>query len=244
MNLVPAKLGFSVADGELVELRFENGDLVLRFVDWGEQNVEHRFVDALAFRWSARPSVPAPRDEETYEVEASPWLLDEVRKAGAEVREFAHHVLCFNADKVLEVISRRSAGTPASTAEPARTGRTKICRGDVFWIGPDEARGPAVAYSHPHVVVQDDVLNRSRISTVVVCALTSNLRRASEPGNVLLDEREGNLPERSVVVVSQISSVDKIRLGQRIGSLSHERVEQILAGLRFQQAAFFRDGLP
>lgn len=116
----------------------------------------------------------------------------------------------------------------------------RIDRGDVFWIGPDESRAPEANYSHPHVVVQDDVFNHSRIGTVVVCALTSNLHRASEPGNVLLDAGEGNLPERSVVVVSQISSLEKARLGSRIGTLSDVRVQQILAGLRFQQASFFR----
>ena len=88
-------------------------------------------------------------------------------------------------------------------------------------------------------MVQDDVFNHSRISTVVVCALTSNLHRASEPGNVLLEVGEGGLPRQSVVVVSQISSVEKSRLGERIGSLSDARVELILAGLRFQQVSFF-----
>ena len=112
-----------------------------------------------------------------------------------------------------------------------------ILRGDVFWIGPDESRGD---YSHPHVVVQDDVFNQSRITTVIVCALTSNLHRANEPGSVLLDVDEGGLPEQSVVVVSQISSVEKTRLGERIGTLSTERVDQILDGLRFLQASFFR----
>lgn len=95
------------------------------------------------------------------------------------------------------------------------------------------------------MVVQEDVFNHSRITTVVVCALTSNLHRASEPGNVLLEPGEGNLPKQSVVVVSQISSVEKARLGERIGSLAGTRVEQILAGLRFQQVSFFhrsRDG--
>ncbi len=115
----------------------------------------------------------------------------------------------------------------------------RINRGDIFWIGPDDSRGPAPSYSHPHVVVQDDVFNHSRITTVVVCALTSNLHRANEPGNVLLEVGEGNLPKQSVVVVSQISSVEKTHLGERIGSLSDTRVEQILAGLRFQQASFF-----
>ena len=89
------------------------------------------------------------------------------------------------------------------------------------------------------MVVQDDVFNHSRITTVVVCALTSNLHRATEPGNLLLEVGEGNLPQQSVVVVSQVSSIEKTRLGERIGSLSAARVEQILAGLRFQQASFF-----
>ncbi len=126
-----------------------------------------------------------------------------------------------------------------NTGEPTGTRSARINRGDVFWIGPDDSRGPVPSYSHPHVVVQDDVFNHSRITTVIVCALTSNLHRANEPGNVLLEVGEGNLPKQSVVVVSQISSVDKARLGERIGSLSDTRVEQILAGLRFQQASFF-----
>jgi mRNA interferase MazF len=126
-----------------------------------------------------------------------------------------------------------------NTGAQAGAGSTRIDRGDVFWIAPDDSRGPVPSYSHPHVVVQDDAFNHSRITTVVVCALTSNLHRANEPGNVLLDVDEGSLPNQSVVVVSQISSVEKHRLGERIGSLSDARVEQILAGLRFQQASFF-----
>jgi mRNA interferase MazF len=115
----------------------------------------------------------------------------------------------------------------------------KIDRGDLFWITPDASQGSIPAVPHPHVVVQDDVFNYSRITSVVVCALTSNLNRANEPGNVLLEAGEGNLSKRSVVVVSQVSSVDKGQLGERIGSLSQERVDQIVAGLRFQQASFF-----
>jgi mRNA interferase MazF len=126
-----------------------------------------------------------------------------------------------------------------STEEPTGTRHARINRGDVFWIEPDDSRGPAPSYSHPHVVVQDDVFNHSRVATVIVCALTSNLHRAKEPGNVLLEVGEGDLPKQSVVVVSQVSSVDKARLGERIGSLSGARVEEILAGLRFLQVSFF-----
>lgn len=110
-----------------------------------------------------------------------------------------------------------------------------VARGDLFWVTPDAPQ----AIAHPHVVVQDDVLNRSRLGTVVVCALTSNLQRAGEPGNVLLAEGEGGLPKRSVVVVSQVSAVAKHRLGEKIGALDAERVTEILDGLRFQQASYF-----
>jgi mRNA interferase MazF len=137
--------------------------------------------------------------------------------------------------------ARNARGDHAGRAdEPARDSRPdRIDRGDVYWIEPSDADAVATQ-PHPHVVVQENVFNHSRIGTVVVCALTSNLQRATEPGNVLLDAGEGALPRQSVVVVSQISSVAKSRLGTRIGSLSAARVDQILAGLRFQQASFFR----
>ncbi|MEZ0469082.1 type II toxin-antitoxin system PemK/MazF family toxin [Luteimonas salinilitoris] len=115
-----------------------------------------------------------------------------------------------------------------------------INRGDIFWVAPDESKGAIPGSPHPHVIVQDDVFNRSRIASVVVCALTSNLNRASEPGGVLLDPGEGGLGRQSVVMASQISSIYKIRLGDRIGSLSGQRVDQIVAALRFLQASYFR----
>jgi mRNA interferase MazF len=117
-----------------------------------------------------------------------------------------------------------------------------VSRGDIFWVEPDGSKGSIPGIPHPHLVVQDDVFNRSRIETVVVCALTSNLNRASEPGNVLLEVGEGNLLKQSVVISSQISSVDRNRLGARIGALSGSRVDQVVAALRFLQASYFREG--
>lgn len=111
----------------------------------------------------------------------------------------------------------------------------EVRRGDLFWVRPEAVDGVEDAFAHPHVVVQDDVFNRSRIKTVVVCALTTNLERASEPGNLLLDVGEGGLPKQSVVVVSRIASIDRARLGARIGALAPARVDRILDGLRFQQ---------
>ena len=81
-------------------------------------------------------------------------------------------------------------------------------------------------------MIQNNVFNRSRISTVVVCTLTSNLRRAVAPGNVLLEVGEADLPDQSVINVSQILTVSKTKLGEKIGTLSAERVRQILDGVR------------
>jgi mRNA interferase MazF len=115
-----------------------------------------------------------------------------------------------------------------------------IRQGDVFWIEPEALRPAIPGHRHPHVVLQPDVLNQSRILTVVVCALTTNLERMREPGNVLLDDGEAGLPKRSVAVVSQVSTVEKTQLGEHVGTLSAERVQQILDGLAFQQRSFDR----
>ncbi len=109
----------------------------------------------------------------------------------------------------------------------------------MFWIRAEALRPTVPGPAHPHVVIQADILNRARIPTVVVCALTSNPKRAEEPGNVLLEAGEGGLPKVSVVIVSQVCVVDKVDLGERIGVLSAERVAQILSGLEFLQRAFF-----
>ena len=107
-----------------------------------------------------------------------------------------------------------------------------IHQGDVYWISLAEASGSAPGYRHPHVVVQNNLFNESRMNTVVVCTLTSNLRRAGAPGNVLLDSGEGGLPKPSVAVVSQLFTVDKVDLSEHIGTLSKKRVRQILDGIR------------
>lgn len=114
-----------------------------------------------------------------------------------------------------------------------------INQGDVYWLQLDDSSDSTPAIPHPHVVVQDNVFNHSRVNTVIVCALTSNLKRASLPGNVLLEPGEGNLIKQSVVEVSKVSSVEKTRLGDYIGSLDERRVNQILAGMRFLQIAYF-----
>lgn len=107
-----------------------------------------------------------------------------------------------------------------------------ISQGDVFWVDLGRPSGSAPGYRHPHVVIQNNLFNRSRIGTVIVCALTSNLGRAAAPGNVLLGKGEANLRKASVVNVSQVHTVDKAALVERAGSVSATRLRHILDGLR------------
>ncbi len=107
-----------------------------------------------------------------------------------------------------------------------------VKQGDVCWIDFGEPSGSEPGYRHPHVVIQNNVFNRSRLSTVVVCAFTLNLKRAKAPGNVLLEKDEANLPKQSVVNISQIFTVNKSDLVEKIGSLSRKRIYQILEGIQ------------
>lgn len=107
-----------------------------------------------------------------------------------------------------------------------------IEQGEIYWVNLPSPIGSAPGYRHPAVVIQNNLLNRTRINTTVVCILTTNLRRARQPGNVLLNIGEGNLPRQSVVNVSQIVTIDKARLTERIGRLSSGRVEEVIAGVK------------
>jgi len=104
-------------------------------------------------------------------------------------------------------------------------------QGDIFWINFGRPSGSSPAFKRPCLVMQNNLFNRSRINTVVVCAITSNLDRATAPGNVLLFKKEANLPKKSVVNVSQIYTVDKLDLDDKIGTLSSERMKEVLEGL-------------
>lgn len=107
-----------------------------------------------------------------------------------------------------------------------------IKQGDIYWIELGAPRGSGPGYRHPHVVVQNNVFNASKINTVVVCAITSNLKRAKAPGNVLLKKGEGRLKKESVVNVSQVLTVDKSDLVEKIGAVSPSRIKQIVDGIK------------
>ncbi|MFO7598868.1 MAG: type II toxin-antitoxin system PemK/MazF family toxin [Candidatus Desulfacyla sp.] len=107
-----------------------------------------------------------------------------------------------------------------------------IRQGEIYWVSLREPSGSEPGYRHPHVVIQNSLFNQSRINTVVVASLTSNLKRAKVPGNVLLNKGEVNLERQGVVNISQIFTVNKGDLREKIGSLGGERMGEILRGLR------------
>ncbi len=106
-----------------------------------------------------------------------------------------------------------------------------IRQGDVFWIDFGRARGSEPAKRRPALVVQSDLFNRTAIQTTVVAALTTNLRLGEAPGNVRLAKGEAGLPLASVVNVSQIRTLDKSALVDRLGRLSADRFAQVRLGL-------------
>lgn len=107
-----------------------------------------------------------------------------------------------------------------------------ISQGDIYWIELDEPEGSEPGYKHPHVIVQNNLFNSSKIKTVLVCPLTTNLKRATAPGNLLIEKKESSLPKDSVVNVSQVFTVDKSQLDEYIGTLSAKRMAEILDGIR------------
>ena len=106
-----------------------------------------------------------------------------------------------------------------------------IGQGDVRWADLGEPIGSSPGFRRPVIVVQCDALNRSRLSTVVCVPLTSNLRWADAPGNVLLKQKYTGLQKDSVANVSQIVAIDKSQLSDRVGTLPRRQLELILSGI-------------
>jgi mRNA interferase MazF len=107
-----------------------------------------------------------------------------------------------------------------------------IKQGDIFWLDLGKPSGSEPGFRRPAVVVQGNRFNDSAIKTIVICVITSNLTRADAPGNVMLQRREGGLKKQSVVNVSQLYTVNKSQLTEKIGKLSPARVVEIVAGIK------------
>lgn len=107
-----------------------------------------------------------------------------------------------------------------------------IHQGDLYWVTFRSGRGSEPWGRRPALVLQHDRFNRSRLNTVVVVAITSNLRYASLPGSVRLRKGEGNLPKTCVANVTQIQTLDRTYLIQRIGTLPRHVLRRVWQGVR------------
>lgn len=105
-------------------------------------------------------------------------------------------------------------------------------RGEVWWASLPDPAGSGPGYRRPVLVVQANAFNDSRINTVVVAVITSNLRLAEAPGNVRLPRRSSGLGKTSVVNVSQLMTLDRRFLTERLKALPAAAVESVDQGMR------------
>lgn len=105
-------------------------------------------------------------------------------------------------------------------------------RGEIWWATLPPPKGSSPGFRRPVLVIQSNAFNASRIGTVIVAAITSNTELARAPGNVRMDTTQSRLPKDSVVNVSQLATLDRRILTERVTSLSEELMERVDAGLR------------
>ena len=105
-------------------------------------------------------------------------------------------------------------------------------RGDIWWADLAESMGSGAGHRRPILVIQADAFTRSRIATVIVVAITSNLRLATAPGNVFLAAVESGLPKDSVINVSQLVTLDKSMLDEYVGRISTRTLTEVEEGVR------------
>lgn len=106
-----------------------------------------------------------------------------------------------------------------------------IAQGDIWWADMPDPSGSGPGFRRPVIVVQGDALNRSRIRTVVCVPLTSNLKWADAPGNMLIQSRVSGLPKEAVANVSQLVTLDRLLLTEFVSKLPRARIEVLLKGI-------------
>lgn len=107
-----------------------------------------------------------------------------------------------------------------------------IRKGSIYWVDFSPGKGSEPMGRRPGLVVQNDLLNDSKLNTVIVVAITSTLKFGELPGNIILQKGEANLPKRSVVNLTQIKTVDKHSLKEKIGSLTQKRLADVYEGMK------------
>lgn len=107
-----------------------------------------------------------------------------------------------------------------------------IRRGSIYWVDFSPGKGSEPLGKRPGLVIQCDAINDSKINTVIMLAITSTLRFGDLPGNVALRKGEANIPKACVINVSQIKSVEKSSIREKIGTLSKEKMSAVDNGIR------------
>jgi mRNA interferase MazF len=107
-----------------------------------------------------------------------------------------------------------------------------IRNGSIYWVDFSPGKGSEPIGRRPGLVIQNDILNDSKLNTVVMLAITSTMKFGELPGNVTLRKGEANLPKRCVINTTQIKSVDKKSIKEKIGTLSKKRIDEVHAGLK------------
>ena len=107
-----------------------------------------------------------------------------------------------------------------------------IRKGSIYWVDFSPGKGSEPIGRRPGLVIQNDILNDSNLNTVIMLAITSTMRFGELPGNVILRKGEANLPKRCVINITQIKSVDKTSIKEKIGTISKKRMDEVHDGLK------------
>ena len=107
-----------------------------------------------------------------------------------------------------------------------------MIRGEIWWADPGIPFGSEPGFKRPVVIIQDDSFNKSKISTIIVASITTNLNLAEAPGNVFIEKEESGLSKNGVINISQISTIDKKRLTEKVCVLSQSSMSEIDYGLK------------
>jgi mRNA interferase MazF len=111
-------------------------------------------------------------------------------------------------------------------------GRVMSRRGEIYWADLKEPIGSRPAYRRPVLVIQDNAFNTSKLATIIILTLTTNLQRAQAKGNVFIATSESGLPQDSVANVTQLYTIDKLELSERVGQLPEWMMELVDNGLK------------
>jgi mRNA interferase MazF len=107
-----------------------------------------------------------------------------------------------------------------------------IRKGSIYWVDFTPGKGSESIGRRPGFVIQNDILNDSRLNTVIMVAITSTMKFGELPGNVVLRKGEANMPKKCVINITQIKSVDKASIKEKIGTLSKKRMDEVHEGLK------------